>query len=485
MLQEPKILITGNNCCWIAKLNAVRMKRYLQLNGYPVVGNVEDADICIATTCISMEEDVAKNFQDAHKLLSINPKVRLIFAGCGPKGVPESFEGFETLPGYDSIETMFPPRNLPYQKVNFVGQPQLRDDISTPQGQKEQLLDKIQFVLQRILSRMDPKVREAFYHYGSTDGITFANDNRYTVIISEGCNFRCSYCIIWKATGPYRSFPKEQIFAQIEDGISKGFTQFTFIYSDAASYGIDIYGKPSLKELFDEIMAKFPGIKLGFVQWSPLAFERALDGADLQKYADRIFYIRVSLQSGSPRILKKMNRPTNLEKTKKLLLKFRKYYNGLIGSDIIYGFPGETKEDIEKTIQYLIESQIDDFASFKFSPRKGTPLENEKPCKDADKHYRLLEEAKKFINLRHVHRVFSGFSGEPFAKRKMELRFRKSEIPKELKKPIQKLNWGDWRNEVDLVLSHPELPDISARLRKFPDHIALQLRLEKGQVVIE
>jgi len=452
---EDRIFLVSTGCVG-ASIKLLKLKRYLKLNDYHVVENVQDANVCILSNCIGGQKGEKASYSYMLALFEKNSNVRLIFTGCGPKALPENFKEFESFPDYEDIELKFPPRNIKFSEVNFKGEPELQRKISKKEYSQVYLDNQKYLTLKRVLEKIDFETAKLIFAWGVPP--IAGTDLSYRVMISQGCNNRCSYCLIWKGLGPYKSFSKEKIFSQIKEGVNKGFNNFLILCDDAYSYGIDIYKKFALGELFEEIFQKFPQVNFAFRYFSPVAVVKLFKENKLKLFAKHSFFFNIPIQSGSEKILKKMNRPRNLKILKEALLDFKKEFKGSLMTNIICGMPGETLEDVETTIKYLKEAQFDNMIKFKFSPRPRTPLENEKPCENADKHFEILERAKRFIQVRFLERKFRNLI-ESESTDEIGFKLEVSQIPDQLKQRIKNLKWSEWKNKSKLILSHKDFPD--------------------------
>lgn len=466
--KEPSIFVTHGSACPIARFNMARVKKYLIANGYDVVEDVRDADTCILATCIAFEAQEQKTFRFAHKLQDENTEINVVMAGCGPKGSPETFEKYEGFPGYEGVETKFPPRGTPYSCVDLVGLKNFQPPRRVARDTCLEVLD--------ILERTDPKLAEVFRNR-ETLNLTVRDETDYPVLISKGCRFNCSYCVIREAIKPYVSFSMEEIFSQVEEGFSQGYRNFTLLCNDAASYGVDLPGKPTLRDLFDGLFERFPEARFGIRYLSTTAAEKLLDGADLQLYGERLFRINMPIQSASERILKKMRRPRNLDHVKELMLKFREHYDGALTTEVMYGFPGETKEDVEETCRYVIEAGFDKVIAYQFSPRPGTIFEGAEVTEKAEDYRRMLYEVESRVTVRYFRRAVSSFSGEDFVEGGKAFRFQRGRMPGGLQEMLSGLDWEERDNETWTVFLHPDFPDLSVRVKDGGGRGAFQFRL--------
>lgn len=202
--------------------------------------------------------------------------------------------------------------------------------------------------------------------------ISTQNHNAY-IKIAEGCDNRCTYCIIPSLRGRYRSRKFEEIIKEAEFLASKGIKELIVIAQDTSVYGRDLYGKLMLPDLL-RAMAKIRGI-----EWIRILYaypdEFNDDLIDVMASEEKICkYIDIPIQHGSNKILKLMGRNTTKEKILHLISKLRKEIpNIAIRTTFIVGFPGEDEEDFEELANFIKEVQFDRMGVFTYSREEDTP----------------------------------------------------------------------------------------------------------------
>ena len=190
--------------------------------------------------------------------------------------------------------------------------------------------------------------------------------------IAEGCDMSCSYCIIPKLRGKFRSRSIEDIIKEVENLVSIGVREFNIIAQETTEYGRDIYGKKMLPELLEKI-SKVDGVKWikNFYTY-PDDFSNEL--IQVIKNNDNICkYIDIPIQHVSESILKKMKRNSNFEKIENILYNIRKEIpEAVFRTSLIVGFPGETEEDFQKLYDFTKKFEFDYVGIFKYSREEDT-----------------------------------------------------------------------------------------------------------------
>ena len=217
--------------------------------------------------------------------------------------------------------------------------------------------------------------------------------------IAEGCSNRCTYCAIPYIRGKYVSRPFEEILEEAKNLANKGYKEIIVIAQDTTKYGIDLYGKPKLAELLEEI-SKIEGIKwIRFLYAYPESITDEL--IETVKNNEKICkYFDIPIQHISDSVLKRMNRKTTGEDIKQIILKIKKEIpEAILRTTLIVGFPGETEEDFQKLIKFIGEAYFDKLGAFKYSKEEGTPaakLPNQIHYKTKIKRYnKIMDLAQK------------------------------------------------------------------------------------------
>ena len=211
--------------------------------------------------------------------------------------------------------------------------------------------------------------------------------------IAEGCDNRCTYCIIPKLRGKYRSRKFEDILNEAKLLASQGIKELNIIAQDTTRYGMDLYGKYRIAELLDEI-SKVEGIEWIRLLYSyPDEFDDEL--INLMAVNDKICkYLDIPIQHASNRILKRMGRRTSKEEIKELVNKLRsRIPNIALRTSLIVGFPGETEEDFKELVDFVKEIRFDRLGVFTYSREEDTPA------------YQMEEQIEEEVKLKRQERI--------------------------------------------------------------------------------
>ena len=223
--------------------------------------------------------------------------------------------------------------------------------------------------------------------------------------ISEGCNNRCSFCIIPQIRGDLASRPLASVLYEAERLVQSGVKEIMVISQDTSAYGVDLKYAPS-KYRGRDVTAKFQTLaeELGKLDvWTRLHYVYPYPHVDdvipLMAEGKILPYLDIPFQHASPQVLKTMRRPANQVKTLDRVKRWREICPDLaIRSNFIVGFPGETEEDFEFLLDWLEEAEIDRIGCFEYEPVTGAPandLGNDIPAElKRERYERLMEVAQ-------------------------------------------------------------------------------------------
>lgn len=191
--------------------------------------------------------------------------------------------------------------------------------------------------------------------------------------IAEGCDKHCTYCIIPKVRGNFRSVPMEALLEEAKELAEGGVKELILVAQETTLYGKDLYGKKSLPKLLHEL-AKIPGI-----YWIRIlyCYPEEIDDELIEaiKTEEKVcHYLDLPIQHASDNILKRMGRRTNQEELREIIGKLREEIPDIcLRTTLISGFPGETEEDHEELLAFVDEMEFDRLGVFTYSPEEDTP----------------------------------------------------------------------------------------------------------------
>lgn len=191
--------------------------------------------------------------------------------------------------------------------------------------------------------------------------------------IAEGCDKHCTYCIIPKIRGNFRSVPMEQILAEAKELANQGVKELILVAQETTLYGKDIYGEKSLPKLLKELC------KISGIYWIRILYCYPEEITDeliqvIKEEPKICHYLDLPIQHASDEVLKRMGRRTSRAQLEEVITKLRKEIPDIaLRTTLITGFPGETKEDHEELMMFVDEMEFDRLGVFTYSQEEDTP----------------------------------------------------------------------------------------------------------------
>lgn len=328
-------------------VDAEIMLGMLNKDGHQLVGDCQNADVVIVNTCGFIEDAKQESIDSIVRYAELKNEgiiKYLLVSGCLAQRYTE--ELLESIPEIDAIVG-----TGSYDKITEV--------VDNLPEDKEKVIrmDDINFSFDETLPR-----------YVSTPPYLAY------LKIGEGCDNNCTYCIIPKLRGKYRSRDIEELIKEAKTLKENGVKELVVIAQDTTVYGRDLYGKPALAELLERLAKlEFDWIRVLYSYPEGIS-EEIVDV--VAKYDNICSYFDIPMQHASNRILKLMNRKTSREELKSKVEMIRsKISDAVIRTTFIVGFPGETDEDFEELMEFVEEMQLDRMGAFKYSREEGTPAD--------------------------------------------------------------------------------------------------------------
>lgn len=316
-----------------------------ETHGYSLTPIAEEADLLLLNTCSIREKAKEKVFHQLGRWKALKKNNPQLIIGVG--GCVAAKEGKQILHRASHVNIIFGPQtihHLPKMINNVISSHNHIVDVSFPGN-------KFDYLSNHIITTTNQ---------GPTAGIS----------IMEGCNKFCSFCIVPYTRGKEISRSCNDILLEISNLAKQGVREVTLLGQNVNAY----YDKPcSFSDLL-RLVASIDGIdRIRFVTSHPRHFTD--DIIETYSYLEKLVsFLHLPVQSGSDRILKLMRRGYTSSHYKKLIHKLRSARPDInISSDFIVGFPGETEEDFESTMQLIRDIDFDMSFSFIYSPRPGTP----------------------------------------------------------------------------------------------------------------
>lgn len=339
-------------------VDSEHMVGILEKKGFKTTDYADKADYIIINTCSfisdAQQESVDAILSAAEIKNDVNNKAKIIVTGCLAQRFGEELA--KEIPEVDII-------------VGTSGFDKIDDYIEKYESSKELVVDvNMQDLDDESLPRNT--LTEEWYAY---------------LKIAEGCSNNCTYCVIPKLRGPYKSRKIEKIVEEARELAENGAKEIIIIAQDTSKYGVDLYGEKKLHEVIRRIS------EIEEIQWIRIHYLYPEDIYDelineFKNNSKLLKYFDIPLQHVNDRILKRMNRNTNKQQIVDLINKIRTEVEGaVIRTSLITGFPGETQEEHEELLKFLQEYKLDRVGIFKYSREEDTPA------------YRLPEQIEEEI----------------------------------------------------------------------------------------
>jgi threonylcarbamoyladenosine tRNA methylthiotransferase MtaB len=299
-----------------------------------IISDTKHKNKIVVNTCAVTNQAVQKSLYEIRKVAKNFPNSEIVVTGCASEVDKKLFENLKNVSMI--VENKFK---------------------TIPQSYDEKKLDFKKFKFPNFLSSKSSRTRA-------------------TIQIQQGCDHRCTFCIIPYGRGEALSLPVGEVSRRIEEVLSKGYKEIIFTGVDLTSYGNDLPGKPTLGNLIRRLIKLHPSIeRLRLSSIDPAEVDGEL--MDLLKFEPRLMpHIHLSVQSGDDLILKRMKRRHLRSDVIKLCEELKsKRPNITFGADFIIGFPTEKEENFKNTLDLITQCKFSNVHLFPFSPKKGTPAE--------------------------------------------------------------------------------------------------------------
>ena len=353
--------------CKVNQYETQALRALFEKEGHQLVSDEEPADVCIVNSCSVTNMADRKSRQMIRKMKKNNPDCIIAVTGCYAQ---TGTQALEEMPEVDIIAGT----------NEKTGLPQMVEEFAREQTRITRVLE--------------------YGELGDFDemGVVEAMEGRTRAFIKiqEGCNRFCSYCIIPYARGTVRSRREEDILEEARHLLEAGYRELVLTGINTALYGSEDDGEPKLDRLIEKISGLGEGFRIRLSSLEPTVIN--------EEYVRRLFpydklcrHVHLSVQSGSDKVLRDMNRRYDRQEYLNIVRALKEFDPDYgISTDIIVGFPGETEEDFEQSMEIARECGFCKVHVFRYSPRKGTPAAkrtDQVPSKEKNRRSELLLKA--------------------------------------------------------------------------------------------
>lgn len=329
--------------CKVNQYESQEMAELLEKSGYTIIYNCSDADIIVVNSCTVTAESVRKTRQTIRRFKKNNPNCIIVLTGCASQAEPDIAND---LPEVDIL----------------MGN---RSNTLIAEAVNEYLRSK-----EHIIKRIEHCTGDAFIGTGIT---RFDGHTRAFLKIQDGCDRFCSYCLIPYARGRSRSKTLEDIDKELKALSDNGYKEIVFVGINLSDYGkntpYDLADALKLAEKYDNIKR----VRLGSLEPDHITDNMIERLGEISKLCPQF---HISVQSGCDNVLKAMNRHYTAEYYESLCRKLREVFtDATITTDILVGFPTETEDDFNVTLEFAKRIGFEKAHVFPYSVRKGTRAE--------------------------------------------------------------------------------------------------------------
>jgi len=312
--------------------------------GYEFTDDETEADVVVVNTCCFIGDAKEESINTLLEMAELRKEGKikaLIAAGCLAQRYQEEIQ--TEIPEVDAI-------------------------IGTT------AIDKIAKAIEEVLAEQPQNYYEDINAkpYLGTERVVTTGGHFAYLKIAEGCDKHCTYCIIPKVRGNFRSIPMEKLVEQAKQLAEKGVKELILVAQETTLYGMDLYGRKMLPTLLREL-SKIPGIF-----WIRILYcypeEITEELIETIKTEPKVcHYLDIPIQHASDRILKRMGRRTNQEQLRTMIEKLREEIPDIcLRTTLITGFPGETQEDHEEVMEFINDMEFDRLGAFTYSQEEDT-----------------------------------------------------------------------------------------------------------------
>lgn len=333
--------------CQANEADSETMAGILELIGFTKAQSELDSDMIIINTCAIREHAENRIWGELGRLKAQkrrNPDLILALAGCMAQ---EEYVVNRILKTYQHVDIVFGTHNIH----------RLPEYVETAMHSKERVIE-VYSKEGEIVENL-PKVRNHTF--------------KAWVNIMFGCDEFCTYCIVPYTRGKERSRRKEDVIEEVKELVEQGYKEVTLLGQNVNAYGKDFKDKDYT---FGDLLRDLNDTGIDRIRFTT-SHPHDLDVKTMEAIRDGehvMPYFHLPVQSGSERILKKMNRHYTKARYLEVLNQLKEIVPGIsVTTDIIVGFPGETQEDFEDTLDLVDQAQFEGAFTFVFSPREGTP----------------------------------------------------------------------------------------------------------------
>jgi threonylcarbamoyladenosine tRNA methylthiotransferase MtaB len=327
--------------CKVNQFESACLSEQFQVQGWETMPFKEKADLYIINTCAVTAEAQRQSAQMVRQAVRNHPESKVMAVGCAGQLFPDEFK---KIPGLDYVIGHFNKLQIP----DLIGSPEKSHQART------------------ILFPEATQPLEAHFPLPGEKTRAFLR-------IQDGCNARCSYCLVPKARGRSRSLSMDEVISGVGFLNSQGIKELVLTGIHLGQYGSDLSPAITLVSLLKRLLELHPHLYFRLSSLEPQEVILSLLYL-FKKFPNLCPHLHIPLQAGDDSILQKMNRTYSVEFYRRLIQNVHQEIpHAAIGTDLIVGFPGEGEKQFQNTLSFISEIPLSYLHIFPFSPRPGTP----------------------------------------------------------------------------------------------------------------
>lgn len=369
--------------CSNLKVDGNIYAEYLKANGFEVVNSVQEAQSIIFLGCGVVQEFEDDSIRKINELvlIGLSHGIPVYIGGCivriADNRIDEINGTFHVIRNFDEMEIYFPSKrrlyDTDYGNKNYpIAITPTRPLIGrmTNVDKKMKARDRI-----RAIDVMQRTKFSFYYEYMTDFPYSEELEKVYNVVISRGCAFQCSYCVIRVGRGAYESRTINDILVDYQKGLSQGYRRFNLVAEENGNYGIDIPGKKTtLVTLLLSLCEMKSDSSFALKYVHPIPFLKYFEILKELVVNNRLFYLCVPLQTASQKLLNKMNRYYDPKEVAVKINELKTIDPSLLTiTHVMSGFPSETEEDHQTTLRLIAQTNFDQVLSHGYSARAKAP----------------------------------------------------------------------------------------------------------------
>ncbi len=329
--------------CKVNQFESEALMDALEKRRYALIPFEEGADIAVINTCTVTQRADFQSRQMVRRFLRSNPNSLAVVTGCYAQVEPDAFSETKA-------------------RVYVLGN-----------REKSQIADFLPLMQEGEFPKVQVGDIQVENHFSETPLSSFHRHTRAFLKIQDGCNGRCTYCIVPQARGRSRSLPPERVIESLKGLKEKGFKEVVLTGIHLGAYGLDFSPPFPLEKLLGQLEKEETPDRIRLSSIEPGDFSPRLIST-LSQSGKICPHLHISIQSGDDEILKRMKRDYDHSFLSDLIRELHlRVPNLSIGADVIVGFPGETGEKFTRTYKFVESLPFSYLHVFPFSRRKGTP----------------------------------------------------------------------------------------------------------------